>query len=95
VPEPVAKAIHGLRSKLRALCTLLRAAEVLESLGHTDVAMKILGIVDSCLSARMPSFSAEGVGGLHLATCSSESIAQLSGASNPGRKKGGEMVWRS
>ena len=80
MPEPVAKVIHELRGKLRALCTLLRAAEVLEALGHTDVAMEVLDIVDSCLSVKSLSFSAEGAGGPHLATstCSSELIARLS-----------------
>ena len=81
MPEPIAKVIHELRGKLRALCTLLRAAEVLETFGHTDVAMEVLDIVDSCLSVKPLSFSAEGAGGPHLATstCSSEPIARLSG----------------
>ena len=81
MPEPVAKVIHELRGKLRALCTLLRAAEVLEALGHTDVAMEVLDVVDSCLSVKLLSFSAEGAGGPHLttSTCSPEPIARLSG----------------
>ena len=89
MPEPVAKVIHELRGKLRALCTLLRAAEILEALGHTDVAMEILDIVDSCLSVKSLSFSAEGAGGPYLATstCSSEPTACLSlGVSSSSRK---------
>ena len=49
MPESVAKVIHELRGKLRALCTLLRAAEILEALGHTDLAAEILDIMEGPL----------------------------------------------
>jgi len=49
MPESVAKTIHELRGKLRALCTLLRAAEILEVLGHTDLAAEILDIMEGPL----------------------------------------------
>ena len=47
--EFVAKLIQEQKSKLRALCTLLRAAEILKILGYTGLAAEILDIVGGIL----------------------------------------------
>jgi len=46
---PKTKAIRELKGRIRTLCTLLRTAEILEALGHTDLASKILDIMEEHL----------------------------------------------
>ena len=45
-PEEVAEKVKELRGKLRMLCTLVKAAEILNALKCPELAMDVLEVVD-------------------------------------------------